>query len=113
MKFSDIQKGADQHFSGFPVEFPDVTVVLRNPIRLSDEERKELTEISDIDPEKVDEEDLNDILGRVVKQAHDTFRIVADTPEGGELLVERVGEDAAMCLEILQHYREEQAVGEA
>jgi hypothetical protein len=92
------QEAADKKYGPTVITLPDGDVTLDNPIRMSKERRKKLT-----DSDKI--EDVEEKLQAVVK--------VACEPAEAKRLLAAIGEDLAVLADIVTEYMQSAQVGEA
>lgn len=115
IKLSTIKAKANENFANLPVQIDEENegdiVYLRNALQLSEDERKELTSVNDVDEDaeaKTQLEQLRDII-RVVAGREDGSQ---DT-DGAERLIEAVGDNLAFLVELFKAYNEGTQAGEA
>jgi hypothetical protein len=113
-KFSTLdqyREAAEKKFGSHPVQIDEnTTVVLRNPIRMSDKERQALTEV------KLKEEDAKAAGDErsYFERAADVIRIVAETTQQAEKLLEAINGDLGILLSIIEDYMvDEEKAGKA
>lgn len=101
---ADIQKAADEKYG--PLVIPDVPggpVELVNPLRLSKEKRKKLTELDKATDSG--EIDVDEKIAQVIR--------LAAKPADAKRLLAAVGGDLAQLKEIVERWTESSQVGEA
>lgn len=106
IKLDDIRKSIEEKYAAFEIEVGDKVVRLVNPMRLSEGARAELTKTYEI--LSGDSEDVNGI--DVVRNGLAT---VAESKGGAKILLDAVGRDWALLLELLKAYTEGTSAGEA
>ncbi|MEU6056985.1 phage tail assembly protein [Streptomyces sp. NPDC047097] len=99
----DIRAAADARYGSTDIEIdPETTVVLRNPLRLSKEERTELAALQD----KLDGDDQGDVLA-------DAIRLVAKSKPAAEKLITQLDGDLALLAQVFESYSKGTQAGEA
>lgn len=102
MKLADAQAAADKKYAPLGVELDDRTVVLRAPLRLSKEERQTLVEATNAE----EAEDPIDTIEAA-------FRIVIADKDDAEALINAIGGDLAVAIEVFNAFSKEAQLGEA
>lgn len=104
----DIRKAADAKYGSTDIQVDDTTtVVLRNPLRLSKDERAELSALQNgLDDDGDDAVDQAEIL-------QGTLRLVATNKKDVEKLLKAAGDDLAVLAQIVESYGKGVQVGEA
>lgn len=99
-KLDDIRDKANENYKSVTVEIDKTcTVELLNVLRLSEDKRAQL---------KSDDEEESQL-----ESFRRMVRAIADTPEGGEKLIEVVGENLAFYVELFNAYNKGTQAGEA
>lgn len=103
-----IRERANKEYASTDIELDDESiVVLLNPLRLTKAKRKKLMSIQDtLDEEGEEEKDQEDVLA-------DAIRLIAETKEQAEALLEEFGGDLASLATIFSLYTESTQAGEA
>jgi hypothetical protein len=102
----DIRAAADAKYGSTDIQLDEkTTVVLRNPLRLSKDERGEL---AGLQGKLVGDDDLDqgDVLA-------DAIRLVAKDKKAAEKLIEQVAGDLAVLASIFETYTKGTQAGEA
>ena len=116
-KLDDIIAAANEFYANFPVDLGDgqAPVILRNVLQLSEDERKAIAAKDDDEddtpenPDEVSEAEAPTVLERLREQV----RMVADSPEGAERLIARIGDNLAHFMYLIKQYNEATQMGEA
>jgi hypothetical protein len=117
MSFSldDIREAADRKYGSYDIDLPDGEVVkLRNVLRLSKAERKELAALegklsskeSEDDVDAVDEVDQQDIIEKQLV-------LIAHNKALGNKLIKELGGDFGMVLHVYTSWGKNSEMGEA
>lgn len=99
----DIRTAAEAKYGSTDITFGEDTLVLRNALRLSKAERKELMSLQDKIDAGEDQEDL--VVGALT--------LVAKDKAVARKFLKAVGDDMAVLSEVFQKYTGETQVGEA
>ena len=103
----DIKEAAEKRFGNVEVPLDESTVVvLRNPLRLSDEERAELVGMQDRANEAEESEDQS-------KYFEEMLLIVADSKTKARRLIDSFNGDLTEMVTLVQLYQEHTQMGEA
>lgn len=102
---ADIRAAADKKYGSTNIDLADGTPVeLRNPLKLSKDERKKLANFQeDVDGEDADQADA----------LEDAIRLVARDKGLAERLVEEIDHDLTVLVEVFELYGNETQAGEA
>lgn len=100
----DIRAAADKKFASVEIQVGDTKVRLINALQLPEERRNALLEAQ----KRAGEENASQV--EVLK---DCIRIVADTEGGAEALLNEVGDNLAVLVEIFATYNKDTEAGEA
>jgi hypothetical protein len=103
-KLDDLRASADKKFSSVTIEVGDREVRLINALQLSEGKRKELLAAQS----RVSEDGASQ-----VEVLSECLRIVADSPEGADALLDAVGDNLAVLVEIFSAYNKDTEAGEA
>lgn len=105
VSLQSIREAADVKYGSLDIPLDDdYAVKLLNPLRLSDENRAALIAAQDL--LSADDADQKAIL-------RDCIRLVAATGEQGERLIEAIGDDLAVLVEVFGEYTKGTQAGEA
>lgn len=107
IQLSDIQTAAEKKYGNLTIDIGDKAVVLRNPMRLSKAERKELfASFKSEDDDETDREDGEEHLDTVLT-------IVAASKADAKALLAALGDDLPAKAEVVAEYMKSAQVGEA
>lgn len=112
----DIREAAEKKYGSLDITLRDGSeVVLRNPLRLSKAERKELNEIHEAygsDDEESDGEDADNDLDEQEEFMDSVIRLVAARGKG-DALIEEIGDRMDVKIELFNRYTNGGEMGEA
>lgn len=109
---ADIKNAADRKYGPFEVDLGDgVEVTLLNVLRLPKDKRAEFTAQQKLldTAQGAAEQDLDEITAKLC----DLLRVIAATPEGAERLIDAMGDDNGVLMELWEQYSEATQPGEA
>lgn len=108
INLDEIRETADKKHGHTQVQVGDDIVTLRNVLRLTKQERKELAEVWELisSDDENEDNDLGDAIEKVLRK-------VASSAEEADLLLNAIGDDLAVLLEVFTEWSEETEVGEA
>ena len=107
-KLDDLVTAAHAEYDHYPVELSDgEVVVLRNALRLSEDERNELGSKGG-DGENDEDSDESTLEG-----LRKFVRLVADDKDAAERLLSAIGDDLAVLVHIVKGYNKATQAGEA
>lgn len=101
----DIHEAAEKKFGNLEIEVSDgSTVVLRNALRLGENERKDLVEIQ----ETLDDDDADqvDVMRKIILK-------VSENETAGKKLLQDLGSDMTLLATVMNQYTEATQLGEA
>lgn len=104
----DIRSAAELKYGSTDIVVGDTTIRLLNPLRLSKAKRDELTALQKSAGEGEDGAEVDQ-----VEMLRDSLRLVAESPEKVEVLIDAVGDDLAVLAQVFASYGEGTQVGEA
>lgn len=113
MKFDDLIEKANKEYAHTEVELPDDkgTVVLRNVLQLSDEEREQISKVTkaskDVDADEAEESES------LFDQLAGALRIAAADKGLVEVLIDLLDRNNAYILTLFREYVKSTQVGEA
>lgn len=121
VSFDEIAAKVDQKYDSLDIELsPGQVVRLRNPIRLSDAERAKLSKLASVatkdagkNAPELTEAQQEAEFRKVIAALESILTLVADTPEGGKGLVDKIAGDAPTLMQFTEDYFEALNVGEA
>lgn len=107
MKLTDIKSAAETKYAHLPVEIDEnETVLLRNVLHLSEDERAAIRSKPEEDGSEESKETLLDYYRRLVS-------VIADNEAGAKRLIEEFGENIAYYNQLLDYYNKAGDSGEA
>lgn len=116
----NLKKKGEEKAQNVELELEGGTVVLRNPLQMSREDRKELRDYFKEQSRLAEEREKAEEEGREVEGDEDivdsllaVFEILIGDKAGFDLLVEEIGDNAAVLSALMEEYNEKGEVGEA
>lgn len=116
----NLKKKGEERAQNVELELEGGTVVLRNPLQMSREDRKELRDYFKEQSRLAEEREKAEEEGREVEGDEDivdsllaVFEILIGDKAGFDLLVEEIGDNAAVLSALMEEYNEKGEVGEA
>lgn len=100
----DIRSAAEAKYGSTDIQVGEKTVRLLNPLRLGKKDRDALMALQE--QMGKEDSDTEEIL-------HDVIRLVAESDSQAEALLEAVGDDLGVLMEIFTRYNEGTQLGEA
>lgn len=105
VSLDSIRKAADAKYGSLDIPLSDIdTVRLLNVLRISDENRAALMAL---------QEKLNEDGADQKALLRDCIRLVAATPDQAQRLIDDIGDDLAVLVEVFGQYTEGTQAGEA
>lgn len=102
----NFREAAERKYGSMLIEMGDDVLTLRNALRLSSAERKELTSSQDAAEDNDDEEGAIESLRNVI-------RVAAQEKKLAEDFLALVGDDAAVLMAVIEEYMGSTETGEA
>lgn len=117
----NLKKKGEEKAQNIELELEGGTVVLRNPLQMSREDRKAMRDYFKEQARLAEEREKAAEEGREVEDGDEDivdsllaiFEIVIGDKAGFGLLVEEIGDDAAVLSALMEEYSEKGEVGEA
>lgn len=117
----NLKKKGEEKAQNIELELEGGTVVLRNPLQMSREDRKELRDYFKEQSRLAEEREKAEEEGREVEDGDEdivdsllaVFEILIGDKAGFDLLVEEIGDNAAVLSALMEEYNEKGEVGEA
>jgi hypothetical protein len=111
MTLDEIREAVERKYEPLTIPFGDgKTCTLRQPLRLSKEDRARLVKLQgSVNAEAETEEDLEQVLGAL----RDILKIAAANKADANALLRAVGDDELVLMEIVNKWTEGAQVGEA
>ena len=121
ISLTSIRESIDAKYAPTPVELGDGKIVnLLNPMRLEDAKLERLDEIlGALRSNKGDEDDEDGetkatvSVAETVSYIREVLSLAAETEAGGKLLLDAIGHDRPVLMEVLSGYLDGESVGEA
>ena len=108
LTLDDIRESVEREFVSTKIKIGEVEVVMTNPIRMSKEQRKKLSESME-GTEEATKETLEGQFDRMLG----IIRAAVPDKTQANLLVNAIGDDLAVAMKVLDAYLKEQKPGEA
>lgn len=111
VSLADIQKAAEQKYGDYTIDLGGGRLLtLRNALRLPKDQRDRLAQLQrQITTAQDGDQDLDALIDTV----RDAVRLLVDSPELAEELLDAVGDDLPVLLEVFAGYQESAQPGEA
>lgn len=104
-KLEDIRAAAEKRFGSLNIELGDGSIVtLRNVLSLGKAQRDRVQALQETDAETLDAQ---------ISSIRETIKVVASSEAGAQKLLDMIGDDNRVLVQVMTAYQEQTQVGEA